>query len=98
MQQFDDDYKAAEKARTQDPLYLVRQAFKEGELSTFAAQDLLRLFEVMQSTETPSKLLVTNKQRMKHFNENLDLSKGDKVLRKRDFENYERKKIDQFEW
>ena len=84
-----------------DPKSFVKGEYRAGKLSSFATQDLLRLYEVMESVGSMSELQVENRRRIKHFNESLDLTqrpKG-KLLNKSDFESYERKKLDPlFSW
>jgi len=52
------------------------------------------MFEVMNESESATQLTITNRKRMKYFNETLDLNKRDKSLIKKDFESYERKKLE----
>lgn len=70
---------------------MVKQAYREKKISAFAAQDLIRLFEVMDEMESAPKLKIQNRKRIHHFNEVFDLAKRDRTLKKKDFESYERK-------
>ena len=77
---------------------MVKDAYEKGDLSEFAAQDLTRLFQVMDESKSAAELKTANRKRIKHFNETLDLKKRDKTLSKKDFESYERKKLDFYNW
>ena len=52
----------------------------------------------MDESKSAAELKTANRKRIKHFNETLDLKKRDKTLSKKDFESYERKKLDLFKW
>jgi hypothetical protein len=52
----------------------------------------------MNESESAAKLKSANRKRIKHFNESLDLKKRERTLAKKDFESYERKKVDLFSW
>ena len=53
----------------------------------------------MEESESLSKLKIKNLQRIQNFNECLNLRRRDKALKKKDFESYERKKMDKrFSW
>ena len=59
---------------------------------------MLRLYEIMEEAESLTKLEIFNRKRIKDINESLDLKKRHKLLKKRDFESYERKKLEKFSW
>ena len=87
------------KQKDADPKTEVKNQYRDGKISAFAAQNLLRVYEVMDEHESISKLHIHNRKRWKEINESLDMSKREgKVFRKRDFETYQRKKTDLFAW
>ena len=58
LQQFEEDQKATTKKREEDAIFMVKQAYREKRISAFAAQDLIRLFEVMDEVKTAPKLQI----------------------------------------
>ena len=99
QREFEENFLKMKAAKDADPKQLIKSQFHQGKLSQFAANDLIRLYEVMDESESISKLKIKNLQRIQIFNEALDLRKRDKALKKKDFENYERKKQDKrFSW
>ena len=94
------DFEKSKKAQANiDPKVMVKNDYRNGKLSSFASQDLIRLYEVMEEQESLSKLKIFNRRRLTDIIETLDMSKKDKKLKKIDFESYERKKIiDMYPW
>ena len=98
VKDFEENFSKMKAAKNADPKNVIKHEFRQGRLSQFAANDLIRLYEVMEETESLSKLKIKNLQRIQNFNECLDLRRRDKVLKKKDFESYERKKDRKFSW
>ena len=99
VKEFEENFSKMKAAKDADPKQGIKHEFRTGKLSQFAANDLIRLYEVMEESESLSKLKIKNLQRIQNFNECLDLRRRDKVLKKKDFESYERKKQDKrFSW
>ena len=102
LRQFEDIEKTKKQEKAVDPKHIIKSEYRQGKLSAFATADLLRLYEVMEQAGSISELQVQNRRRIKQLNENLDLAQKErkgKLLKKRDFESYERKKREQlFSW
>ena len=100
IKQFRDHESELKAANEADPKTIVRGEYRRGTLTAFAANDLMRLYEVMEQAESATKLEAENRKRLAHFAQSLDLRhRGAKALQKKDFESYERKKRDQlFAW
>lgn len=82
-----------------DPVQLVRMDYNRNKISDFVANDLIRIYEVMdESKGNVNKLEMKNRKRIQHFNEILNLKNREKPLQLSDFETYERKKRRVFSW
>ena len=99
IKDFEKDFSKKKAAKNAEPKEVIKSEYRQGNLSSFAANDLMRLYEVMDEAESISQLKIKNLQRITLLNENLDLKKRDGPINKRDFESYERKKQDKrFSW
>ena len=85
----------------------VQREYKKGRLSSYAAQDLYRLYEVMEEAEkqtegdlrkAQSQLKIRNRKRIEYFNEVCNIEQRDTLFKKKEFESYERKKEKKFSW
>lgn len=54
----------AKALKDADPKQLIKNEYRMGNLSAFAANDLIRMYEVMEETESVSKLKIRNLQRI----------------------------------
>lgn len=99
MKEFEDEQNAIKATKDADPKQKIKSEFRRGTLTAFAAQDLIRLYEVMDTANSAQQLENMNRKRLAHFSETLDLKRrGDKMLKKSDFETYERSKKELFPW
>ena len=94
MKEFKDADRQFKHQKEADPKHHVKLEYHRGKLSAFAAQDLLRLYEIMDESQTAIKLEIRNNSRLKLISKNLDLSRRENPLKMRECQLYEKKKKD----
>lgn len=60
VKEFEENFLKMKAAKDADPKQVIKHEFRLGRLSQFAANDLIRLYEVMEESESLSKLKIKN--------------------------------------
>lgn len=64
MKQFKLDFLAKKKQTEENPIHIIKNEYHKGNLSAFAAQDLVRLYEVLNESKNVLKLKSANRRRI----------------------------------